>query len=212
MIEWIANNFIKVAGLLIAVIGVVVPIYKYLFDRKLQSQDTRFKIYHGLIKSLVEPELQQENVIDSQTHIICNKYGIMEDRQIATIFELRNFPEYFEITERILCKLKVQWEVNPNNVHIINEIRYTLSYITIYQKWIYKFLRWTFILSPIAEWLVKYQIAKEQKRSCDTQIVSHKMQQLSVKWAKIAAWAGIGSIVIGLASIAFSLFCYFCNN
>lgn len=39
-----------------------------------------------------------------------------------------------------------------------------------------------------------------------------KTQQKSLKWSKIAAWAGIGSVVIGLASIAFSIFLYLCNN
>lgn len=134
------------------------------------------------------------------------------DRLVAIVFELRNFPEYFEVTKRILEGLKTKWEMEDVHKSIISEICYTLSYITTYQKGVFRFLRWTIILSPMSERLIKYQIAEEQKRSCDTQIVSHKMQQLSVKWAKIAAWAGIGSIVIGLASIVFSLFCYFCNN
>ena len=160
MKDWIDDNLLTIVGIVVAIIALIIPIYKYLFDRKLQLQDARFKIYHGLIKSLVEPELQEENVIDEKTGLVCNKYGKMEDRQIATIFELRNFPEYFEITERILRKLKVQWEANPNNVHIINEIRYTLSYITTYQKWIYKFLRWTIILSPVTKWFVNTEIQR----------------------------------------------------
>lgn len=41
---------------------------------------------------------------------------------------------------------------------------------------------------------------------------NQKMQQKSLKWSKIAAWAGIGSVIIGLASIAFSFFLYLCNN
>lgn len=41
---------------------------------------------------------------------------------------------------------------------------------------------------------------------------NHKTQQKSLKWSKIAAWAGIGSVIIGLASIAFSIFLYLCNN
>jgi len=57
---------------------------------------------YTMIKSLVEPELQEENVIDEKTGQICNKYGKMVDRQVATVFELRNFPEYFEVTKRIL--------------------------------------------------------------------------------------------------------------
>ena len=41
---------------------------------------------------------------------------------------------------------------------------------------------------------------------------NQKTQQKSLKWSKIAAWAGIGSVIVGLASIAFSIFLYLCNN
>ena len=41
---------------------------------------------------------------------------------------------------------------------------------------------------------------------------NYKTQQKSLKWSKIAAWAGIISAFIGLASIAFSIFLYLCNN
>ena len=41
---------------------------------------------------------------------------------------------------------------------------------------------------------------------------NHKTQQKSLKWSKIAAWAGIISAFIGLASIAFSIFLYLCKN
>ena len=154
MEDWIYKNLLTIVGIVVAIIALIIPIYKYLFDRKLQLQDARSKIYHGLIKNLVEPELQKENVIDEKTEQVCNKYGKMEDRQIATIFELRNFPEYFEVTERILHKLKTEWGGNPSNEHIINEIRYTLSYIATYQKCGYEFLRWTKLLTPLAERLI----------------------------------------------------------
>lgn len=41
---------------------------------------------------------------------------------------------------------------------------------------------------------------------------NQKAQQKSLKWSKIAAWAGIVSVLIGLASIAFTIFDYLCNN
>lgn len=41
---------------------------------------------------------------------------------------------------------------------------------------------------------------------------NHKTQQISLKWSKIAAWASVVSAFIGLASIAFSIFLYLCNN
>lgn len=162
MKDWINDNSLTLIGIVVAIVTFIIPIYKYLFDRKLQLQDARFKIYHGLIKSLVQPELRQENVVDEETGLVCNKYCTMEDRQIATIFELRNFPEYFEVTERILHKLKTEWGGNPSNEHIINEIRYTLSYIATYQKCGYEFLRWTKLLTPLAERLINRRM-KELK-------------------------------------------------
>ena len=144
-------------GVVVAIFGILIPIYKYLFDRKSQLQDARFRIYHALIKGLVEPELQKENVIDEETGNVCNKYGIMQDRQIAVIFELRNFPEYFEVTERILNKLKIQWKSSTHNKPTINEICHTLSYIAIYQRCLYKVLRRTIILSPIANWCINFE-------------------------------------------------------
>lgn len=158
MKEWIEDNLLTIVGIVVAIIALIIPIYKYLFDRKLQLQDARFKIYHGLIKSLVEPELQEENVIDEKTGQICNKYGKMVDRQVATVFELRNFPEYFEVTKRILEGLKTKWEKEHVHLSIIHEIQYTLSYIVIHQRCIYKFLRWTIILSPFAKLFVNMEI------------------------------------------------------
>ena len=68
------------------------------------------------------------------------------------------------------------------------------------------------IIKHERERLIKEQTDEEQKQIYDAQIANNKMQQESIKWAKIAAWAGIGSAIIGLASIAVSIFLYLCNN
>ena len=112
--------FIKLLGILISFFGVIVPLYKFITEKNLSQRDLRFKTYHLLIKQLVEPE--------------DGKDGIMLDRQVATCFELRNFPEYFEITKRILTDLKAQWEKDPLNKRIITEIDYTIKYIEIYNS------------------------------------------------------------------------------
>lgn len=64
----------------------------------------------------------------------------MLDRQIATCFELRNFPEYFEVTKRILSDLYLQWNKDDRNKRIVKEIKYTLKYITIYNCSFFVFL------------------------------------------------------------------------
>ena len=60
--------------------------------------------------------------------------------------------------------------------------------------------------------LIKEQADAEQKKEYEAQIANNTMQQQSLKWSKIAAWAGVVSAFIGLASIAFSIFLYLCNN
>ena len=60
--------------------------------------------------------------------------------------------------------------------------------------------------------LIQEQAGAEQAKGYEAQIASNKLQKESILWAKIAAWAGIGSAIIGLASIAFSIFLYLCKH
>ena len=60
--------------------------------------------------------------------------------------------------------------------------------------------------------LIQEQADTEQKKGYEAQIANNTMQKESILWAKIAAWAGIGSAIIGLASIAFSIFLYLCKH
>ena len=115
-----SDLLIKLLGIFISFFGVIVPLYKFITEKNLSQRDLRFKTYHLLIKQLVEPEEGKDR--------------IMLDRQIATCFELRNFPEYFEITKRILTDLKTQWAQDPRNKRITTEIDYTIKYIKIYNN------------------------------------------------------------------------------
>ncbi len=144
--EYINNDlFIKLLGVIISFFGVVVPLYKFITEKNLSQRDLRFKTYHQLIKQLVEPE-------DGKDHI-------MLDRQIATCFELRNFPEYFEITKRILSDLKVQWEQDSRNKRITMEIDHTIKYIETYNK------GYLFIFQILGLEIVNKQIASRKMYS-----------------------------------------------
>ena len=126
---------LTIIGVIISLIAIIIPLYKYILDRNSALRDLRFKTYHNLIRQLVEPE--------------DGKDGIMVDRQIAVIFELRNFPEYYELTKRMLFDLKKQWEPGIRNIRIIKEITYSIKYIQIYQSWMWiplKFLGLTGIV------------------------------------------------------------------
>jgi hypothetical protein len=76
-------------------------------------RDKRFETYHKLIDELV----------DERSHSSGN---LKLDRQVAIIFELRNFPRYFEVTQRILKALKVTWK---GNKRLVDELEYSLNYI-----------------------------------------------------------------------------------
>lgn len=121
------DNIIKVFGIIISLFGIVIPLYKFISEKNLKQKDLRFKTYHLLIKDFVEPDKETGK--------------IMLDRQIATCFELRNFPEYFEVTKRILSDLYLQWNKDDRNKRIVKEIKYTLKYITIYNCSFFVFFR-----------------------------------------------------------------------
>ena len=111
--DYLKDHLFEIIGLLIAYFGLVVPIFRYLNQRKLEERDKRFVNFHGLIKDLVEPGK------DGQ---------VMLDRQIAVIYELRNYPKYFDLSKRMLSDLKVAWQ-KEDYPRIIKEIELTLEYI-----------------------------------------------------------------------------------
>ena len=111
--DYLKDHLFEIIGLLIAYFGLVVPIFRYLNQRKLEERDKRFLNFDGLIKELVEPGK------DGQ---------VMLDRQIAVIYELRNYPKYFDLSKRMLSDLKVAWQ-KEDYPRIIKEIELTLEYI-----------------------------------------------------------------------------------
>lgn len=79
-----------------------------------QLKDKRFKTYHELIDWLVNEQIQPDRKIKL-------------DRQIAIVYELRNFPGYFDVSKRILKGLQEQWK--GGDKRILNEIKLTIQYM-----------------------------------------------------------------------------------
>jgi len=77
-------------------------------------KDKRFRTYHELIDWLVNETSNPDRVIKL-------------DRQIAIIFELRNFTGYYPVTKRILIDLKELWNTQPRAT---KEIDLTLDFIS----------------------------------------------------------------------------------
>ena len=99
--------------LLVVLIPLAYQVWQFLDQRKRELRDKRFEIFHRLIRDLVEPSE--------------GRITMKLDRQIAIIFELRNFPEYAEVTERILKGLRENWSKNTDNfARLITEIDLTL--------------------------------------------------------------------------------------
>ncbi len=104
------NNYSGVVTIILTVIAGFWAVLKF----REYLKDKRFKTYHELIDELVNEQLQPDRTIKL-------------DRQIAIIFELRNFPSYYPVTTRILTDLKDEWKEQPR---AIREIGITLDFIS----------------------------------------------------------------------------------
>ena len=112
-------EFIKDYGTQLSAIGAMIAfifvVYKYQIERKTTLFWKEFEAFHKLIKELVEPES------GTQTMKL--------DRQIAVLFELRNYKRYYPVSLRILEGLKASWETKEANERLVNEIKLTIIHI-----------------------------------------------------------------------------------
>lgn len=69
--------------------------FQYIFQKRQEQRNRRFETYHALIKQLAQPETKGE--------------PMRLDRQLAVIFELRRFPEYYEPSLRIFRGMREHW-------------------------------------------------------------------------------------------------------
>ena len=111
-------EFIKDYGTQLSAIGAmfafIFGIYKYQIERKTTLFWKEFEVFHKLIKELVEPETQGQTM--------------KLDRQIAIVFELRNYTRYYPVSLRILKGLKGSWD-KPELKRLIDEINISIEHI-----------------------------------------------------------------------------------
>lgn len=106
----ILNNYSGAITALSIIIGGVWTLVKFSEYLK----DKRFNNYHRLIKELVDGDTPDA--------------ALRLDRQIAIIFELRNYSSYYKVTKRILKGLKKNgW--GEHSPRLEEEINLTLNYI-----------------------------------------------------------------------------------
>lgn len=106
-------------GAIAILITVAVSLYKffqYLNIKLDELREKKFKHYHDdLIKKLVQSENKDEN--------------IKLDRQIAIIYELKNFPEYFPVSKRILEGWIIKSDDKEMPERIKNEAKIAIKYM-----------------------------------------------------------------------------------
>lgn len=93
---------LSLLALAVALAPLAVAAFVHQRQRRAELRFKRFELYHDLIRRLVEPDQPGAEMRLS--------------RQMAVVFELRSFPEYAEITNRILLGLLTTW--TPEKPHL----------------------------------------------------------------------------------------------
>lgn len=107
------NKNSQLFGFILALGSAIFLSCKYLSQKKLELKDKRFEIYHKLIKDFVGKD---------QT-------DIKLDYQISICYELRNFKEYYPVSNRILEAFKHEILKNDLNNRLVKEINMTIKFI-----------------------------------------------------------------------------------
>ncbi len=89
-------NFLNSSSPVISVVALITGGFWASLKFREYLKDKRFKTYHELINELVNEQRNPDRVIKL-------------DRQIAIVYELRNFPNYYPLSTRILNDLRQQW-------------------------------------------------------------------------------------------------------
>lgn len=114
-INW--NTAWKVILIVASFFGAAIPLWLSVLSYITGKRDKRFESYHKLIDDLVGRD-------DGLPYI---------DRQVAIIYELKRFKEYYPITLKILTALKSYWRTAAQqNIHILRvleEIDLTVDHI-----------------------------------------------------------------------------------
>lgn len=121
MLSYILENK-EFFALLIPVIVAFIPLITFLISKSKEQKLINFKILHdSLMKGLANQ--------DTSTGL---------DQQIAILYELRNYPEYYPLIKRLLS-YKIDWwksqlKEKPHFQQLISEAEETIKY-TQQSKW-----------------------------------------------------------------------------
>ena len=127
MLNWIINFLNTNYGALTILISIatglfwfiyrIFKLFRYISEKHKEFNDNQFEKYHTLIKNLAQSDTPGE--------------AIKLDRQIATVYELRNFPKYYEISIRILSGWINSRDKNGQKDYnrLYDEMRLTINFM-----------------------------------------------------------------------------------
>ncbi len=95
------SSIATIGAFLIAVGSLAFSARRYISITEKTQESERFEIYHELIKTISKGS---------------DGDGLLKlASQIAYIYELRNFPEYQDLTENLLNQLRHQWSTGESD-------------------------------------------------------------------------------------------------
>ena len=112
---WLSTSALALSSVILAAIPILWGAFSYILIKKKEAEYLQFKTYHDLIRQLVEPEKPGS--------------AIYLDRQIAIIFELREFKKYYPVTLRILQGLKETWTKSDASPRLRKELDLALEFL-----------------------------------------------------------------------------------
>lgn len=114
-----AASVTTIAAFLVTLISIAFSAKRYLTIREKDQASARFTIYHRLLRIISVGYYENEGDLKLAS-------------QVAYIYEIRNFPEYSDLTRTTLKRLRKQWanaeplEINGPLKEAIDD---TLAYI-----------------------------------------------------------------------------------
>ena len=115
MVNLIVENKEFIA-IIISFIGVVIPLATFLVTKTEQQRQINFELFHNKLMSGLSNQ-------DGKTGL---------DQQIAIIFELRKYPQYYPVIQRILKYQVNRWKgllnKSPQFKQLIDEAQITINY------------------------------------------------------------------------------------